>query len=190
MADLMVSRWAFEAMTVHQFVNNEYERSFYKYHREQSQANFKATFLAGELRKRNVSDDSIRRYQKHYRKIYNTSESTIDKLMAFHEKTGWSVNEYKNKYFNESLHDLVRNVHAGDPVIEYEGELVQQLDPVFQSPTPSWIGDYRTGFFLPEKNLWGATVPTYVFNTLTIWMMCMVLYVTLTARIPQRLAGR
>lgn len=216
MADMMVSRWAFEAMTVHQFVENEYERSFYKYHREQSQANFKATFLAEELRKRNAAnemdiirkvlrfepfpgagsvtqsdlDDWLNKYQKHYRKVYNNSELIIDKLMAFHEKTGWSVNDYKNAYYNESLHDLVRNINAGDPVIEYRGELVQQLDPIFQAPTPNWIGDYRTAFFLPEKNLFGAIVPTYTFNMIAIWLMCLTLYITLAARIPQRLARR
>src|SRR5205085_2459707 len=53
-ADMMVSRWAFEAMAVHQFVNNDYGSSFYKYDREQSQANVKATFLSEDLRKRNA----------------------------------------------------------------------------------------------------------------------------------------
>jgi ABC-type multidrug transport system ATPase subunit len=190
LADMMVSRWAFEAMVVDQFVNNEYEQSFYKYHREQSQANFRATFLAEELRKKNVSDDSIRRYQKYYQKVYNATEVIIDKLMAFHEKTGWSVNEYKNAYFNESMNDLVRNINAGEPLIEQDGEFIQEIDPIFQAPTPSWIGDYRTAFFLPEKNMFGAIVPTYVFNTIAIWMMCFILYLTLAARLPQKIAGR
>jgi hypothetical protein len=126
-------------------------------------------------------------YKKHYLKIFNDREAVIDKLMAFHEKTGWSVNEYKDRYFNESLHDLVRNVRAGDPIIEYRGELVQQLDPVFQAPTPSGIADYRTGFFLPEKNLLGVIVPTYLFNVIAIWAMCLVLYVTLAGKVSQLL---
>ncbi len=228
MADMMVSRWAFEAMTVYQFVENDYESSFYKYNRAQSQANFKATFLAEELRKRNENreaeiivkvlrfepfdgaslivkalehdgyskpladhiDKWLTKYQKHYQKVYNETDVIIDKLMAFHEKTGWSVNDHKNEYYNESLTDLVRNVHAGDAVIEYEGELVQEVDPIFQAPTPRWFGDYRTGFFLPEKNMFGTIVPTYAFNTIAIWAMCLVLYFTLALRIPQRLAGR
>ncbi|MEJ0031896.1 MAG: ATP-binding cassette domain-containing protein [Bacteroidota bacterium] len=190
-ADMMVSRWAFEAMAVHQFINNEYEESFYKYHKEQSQANFKATFLGEELRKRGaMSDDSTTKYQKHYRQIFNNSSTIIDKLMAFHEKRGWSVNENKNEYFNESLSDLVRNINAGDPLIEYRGDLVQQIDPIFQSPTPSGVFDYRTAFFLPQKNLLGATVPTYIFNMLVIWMMCLVLYLTLATKVPQRILGK
>ncbi|MEI9922142.1 MAG: ATP-binding cassette domain-containing protein [Bacteroidota bacterium] len=189
-ADMMVSRWAFEAMATHQFVNNEYEESFYKYHRDQSQANFNSTFFADQLRKKNVSEDSVKRYQKHYRKVYNNSEIVIDKLMAFHEKTGWSVNEHKDKYFNESLSDLVRNINAGDPLIESNGEMVQQIDPIFQSPTPSGIFDYRTAFFLPEKNLLGLIVPTYTFNVLVIWMMCLVLYAALATKLPQRILGK
>jgi ABC-type multidrug transport system ATPase subunit len=241
MADLMVSRWAFEAMTVHQFVENDYATSFHKYNREQSQANIKATFISEELRKKNdfitqnlaTKNDSIRaivqkdvhilrtvasfeafegadviakaldtygytkplgvhidkwlnKYRDHYRKVYNDMEIVIDKRMAFEEKNGWSVNDNKNKYYNESLNDLVRNVHAGDPVIEYGGELVQQLDPIYQSPQPTWAGDYRTGFFLPQKNLLGTSVTTYVFNTIAIWIMCILLYATLALKLPQR----
>jgi ABC-type multidrug transport system permease subunit len=203
-ADAMVSRWAFEAMAVDQFIHNDYEESFYKYQREQSQANFKATFLAEELRRRydvkdfkivekalkfetydgdkTNFDDWVTNYQKHYRKVYNNTGVVIDKLMAFHEKRGWSVNEKKNMYFNESLNDLVRNVTAGDALIEYRGELVQQVDPIFQSPTPAGVFDYRTGFFFPEKNFLGAIIPTYIFNMLVIWLMCLVLYVTLATK--------
>lgn len=239
-ADFIVARWAFEAMAVHQFVENEYEASFYRYNRDQSQANVKSTFLCEELRQRNEflrqnfasTNDSVRSlvakelgilrrtlsfeplagaaeinsmlsrdgyttahgnqidrwldgYKQHYLKVFNDREKVIDKLMTFHEKTGWRVNDYKNAYFNESLHDLVRNVRAGDPIIEYEGQLVQQLDPVFQDPTPSGIADYRTGFFLPEKNLAGVIVSTYVFNVIVIWIMCLVLYVTLAGKVSQ-----
>jgi len=245
MADLMVSRWAFEAMTVHQFVENDYAAAFHKYNREQSQANVKATFIGEELRKKNdfiannldATNDSIKaivqkdihiletvfkfepfegasviakslanngytkplglhidkwldKYRDHYRKVYNDMEIVIDKRMAFEEKNGWSVNENKNKHFNESLNDLVRNVHAGDPVIEYRGDLVQQLDPIYQSPQPTWAGDYRTAFFLPEKNLLGTTVSTYIFNVVAIWLMCVVLYTTLALKLPQKLLGK
>jgi ABC-type multidrug transport system ATPase subunit len=227
-ADMMVSRWAFEAMAVHQFVNNEYEDSFYKYHKEQSQANFKATFLSEELRRRNAAKDInivrkalqfeslpgadsivkaldksgytdqlaeridtwLTKYQKHYRKVYNDTEKIINKLVTFQEKKGWSVNENKNKYYNESLNDLVRNVHSGDPLIEYRGDLVQQFDPIFQSPAPSGTLDYRTGFFLPLKNFFGTLIPTYLFNMLVIWLMCLGLYITLAAKVPQRILGK
>lgn len=67
-ADLMASRWAYEALAVHQFINNEYENSFYEYEKEAAVADFKSAYLAEELTKRNQyvmnhfssDDDSVR----------------------------------------------------------------------------------------------------------------------------------
>lgn len=52
-ADLMVSRWAYEALAVHQFMYNDYEKAFYDYEKVASQADFKASFVYDELEKRN-----------------------------------------------------------------------------------------------------------------------------------------
>lgn len=68
-ADLMASRWAYEAMAVHQFMYNDYQRPFYQYEKESSLADFKSAFLADELSKRQQfisanyksEDDSIRK---------------------------------------------------------------------------------------------------------------------------------
>ncbi|MEQ9415221.1 MAG: ATP-binding cassette domain-containing protein, partial [Cyclobacteriaceae bacterium] len=68
-ADLMVSRWAYEALAVHQFVNNDYEKAFYPYEKEASIADYKSAYLADELLKQNqfalnhyqIDDDSISR---------------------------------------------------------------------------------------------------------------------------------
>src|SRR6185295_17228273 len=52
-ADLMASRWAYEALAVYQFTNNEYQEPFYTYEREESKADFKSAYMADELKKRN-----------------------------------------------------------------------------------------------------------------------------------------
>lgn len=52
-ADLMVSRWAYEALAVHQFMYNDYEKAFYDYEKAASQADFKSSFVYDELEKRN-----------------------------------------------------------------------------------------------------------------------------------------
>ncbi|HRX00610.1 MAG TPA: ATP-binding cassette domain-containing protein, partial [Cyclobacteriaceae bacterium] len=51
-ADMMASRWAYEALAVHQFTSNDYEKPFYQYEKGASEADFKAAFLADELIKR------------------------------------------------------------------------------------------------------------------------------------------
>lgn len=236
-ADMMASRWAYEAMAVYQFKNNDYEAPYYDYEREEAKADFKAAYLADELKRRNLFvmenfenksdsvqkkvaenlaiirnalrnepvkpgfekvdldkeltpetysklrgmalDNAIEQFRKHYQKVYNDNVTLIEKKMAFYEKNGFNINDEKDRYHNESLSDLVKNVATKNRLLEYNGTLVQQINPIFQSPQPKSLLDYRTSFFFPEKNLFGATVSTYVFNLLVIWAMTLILYVLL-----------
>jgi ABC transport system ATP-binding/permease protein len=236
-ADMMVSRWAFEAMAVHQFTANEYEEPFYEYARQESTADFKVAYLADELKKRNSfllenyksKNDSVKNlvntnleilehflthesfrlgmaekvggkpltvsnynevtgiglqdyfeeYRKYYQQVYNEQVILLEKKMAYYEKNGWSVNDNKNRNYNESLADLVRNINTKERLIDYQGTLVQQVDPIFQCPQPkSWL-DYRTAFFFPVKHFLGGTFSTYAFNLIVLWAACFVLYLLL-----------
>jgi ABC transport system ATP-binding/permease protein len=51
-AELMVTKWSYEALTVHQFKDNEFENVFYDIEKEQSNADFKQVQLIPELQKR------------------------------------------------------------------------------------------------------------------------------------------
>ncbi|OQY05694.1 MAG: hypothetical protein B6I20_00715 [Bacteroidetes bacterium 4572_117] len=50
--DLMISRWAYEAMAVEQFKNNQYEKHFFKVDEEISSVSYKSMFLLPELQSR------------------------------------------------------------------------------------------------------------------------------------------
>ncbi|GHM98631.1 hypothetical protein WSM22_01210 [Cytophagales bacterium WSM2-2] len=52
-ADMMASRWAYEALAVYQFKNNDYEAPYYDYERGEAKADFKSAYMADELKKRN-----------------------------------------------------------------------------------------------------------------------------------------
>lgn len=54
--DAMTSRWAFEALAVNQFVNNEYEKPIYEYEKEISNAGFKKVYWYSKMN--NLLDDS------------------------------------------------------------------------------------------------------------------------------------
>jgi len=49
--DLMTSRWAYEALIVNQFKNNEYEKYYFNIDQEKSQNNFKLSYLVPEFEK-------------------------------------------------------------------------------------------------------------------------------------------
>ena len=236
-ADMMASRWAYEAIATYQFINNDYESAYYQYEKAEAQADYKAAYLADELQRRNLfvlehyetKDDSIRKlvssnlkiirdviieepiksglekinldrdltvdqysknigellasyfeqYRGHYQKAYNDNVSLKEKKMAFYEKKGVNILAEKNRDYNESLSDLVRNVTTKDRLIEYKGKLIQEINPIFQYPNAEGLLDYRTAFFLPEKNLLGQTVSTFTFDILVIWMMSLILYIAL-----------
>ncbi|HNR73228.1 MAG TPA: ATP-binding cassette domain-containing protein [Cyclobacteriaceae bacterium] len=233
-ADLMTSRWAYEAMAVHQFKNNEFEKPYFDYERGEALADYKAAYLADELRMRNQflldftehPTDSTRatlnkqilltelqhepyregietldlktlfttgytkaagqqldtyfeKFKKHYQGEYNHYANLIEKKMAFYEKQGFNVQQDKNRYFNESLADLVRNVSTKERIIEYQGALIQIYNPIFQHPSPNHRLDYRAPFFISEKNLAGWPVSTYFFNLLVIWVMSVLCFIAL-----------
>jgi hypothetical protein len=236
-ADMMASRWAYEAMAVYQFKNNYYEQPFFEYERLESIADFKSAYIADELKNRNqflldhlvVKDDSIANliekekriiyttlrnepyrkgienldlknlltknfysnevgnqldayfttYKKHYQDEYNLNAALVEKKMAFYESKGLPMAEEKNKFFNESLADLVRNTNEQKRLLEYQGKLIQTINPIFQLPHPSHRFDYRTVFFVPEKNLAGYLISTYWFNLIIIWLMTVACYALL-----------
>ncbi|UXE68284.1 MAG: ATP-binding cassette domain-containing protein [Chryseotalea sp. WA131a] len=236
-ADLMASRWAYEALATHQFINNDYESNYYRYHKGEAKADFKSAYLANELKQSNLfalqnfesKNDSVKKlvaaklqilidnlkdepyklgmeksdlskelrpenytkirggdidayledYKKYYQQIYNRNVDTIEKKMAYLESHGTNINEDKNKYYNESLADLVKNINVKQRLLEYNGKLIQQINPIFQDPKPSHIADYRTAFFLPVKNLFGIQISTFWFNMIVIWAMAFFYYILL-----------
>lgn len=240
LADMMASRWAYEAMAVYNFKNNAYNEPYYDWSKNESFADFRSSFLVDELSKKRkyISDniaeknDSIRAimqknlsiiqnnirndyykkglegidlnkdwtlaqytpefdqkleayftaYKKFYQDAYNKAVAYREKLIYNRENekgSNYNLNEYKNRYFNESLADLVTNVSEKERIIEYEGQLVQQINPIYLDPKPNSALDYRAHFFAPVKNLFGSMISTFWFNILVIWIMTVVLYVTL-----------
>jgi ABC transport system ATP-binding/permease protein len=52
MAEVMVTKWSYEALMVHQFKDNEFEKYFYDLEKQESRANFKMVYTIPALQKR------------------------------------------------------------------------------------------------------------------------------------------
>ncbi|MDH5598097.1 MAG: ATP-binding cassette domain-containing protein, partial [Cyclobacteriaceae bacterium] len=248
-ADLMASRWAYEAMAVYQFRENDYNNIYYNTERVENQADFKAAYLADALdRKRryifeNVNEESdsikeivnynlqvlkaqldkelfkkgldeldldkaltlegfstmtndilekyIQAYKSFYLEIYDDAVKKRENMVIYLEENqpGYNLNAYKNKYFNESLADLVTNITVKDRLLEYKGELLQQINPIYNPPEPKHSLDYRAHFFAPEKYFLGNYMDTYYFNILVIWVMTIIFYLTLYFEVLAKLVN-
>lgn len=134
------------------------------------------------------TESKLRAYFKdlntHYIQLFNKAVQNKEKLIYYLENQPgitYDLNTYKNKYHNESLSDLVRNINVSDRIIEYEGKLLQRIDPIYNEPSVSHshFMNYRTHFFAPKKHIAGMLIDTFYFNLVVIWTMTVVFYLFL-----------
>lgn len=86
----------------------------------------------------------------------------------------------KMKYQNESVSRMVENSSNAVRIVEWEGELVQKIYPVyFEDHRPDNLIDFRENFYVPAKYFWGKKYDTLYFNIAVIWVMTIFLFVTL-----------
>jgi hypothetical protein len=79
--DMMVTRWAYESLCVEQFKSNRFERPFFKYEMEMSQADWYSSFLVPALKIK--VDDCVASVNKP--EFKENAESDLEKL-NFHIK--------------------------------------------------------------------------------------------------------
>ena len=118
-----------------------------------------------------------------YENEFNKSKKVLDHLVAkkneTENETKW-FNQIKDKYTNDNLTDVMKNVGAKRRVIVDGDHLVQKYDPVYQNPSPlmEWY-DYRMHFYAPKKPIFGRIYDTFWFNFTVIWMGTIMLYFAL-----------
>jgi len=233
--EVMTSRWAYEALAVHQFKNNDYEKKFYPYEKVMSKADFKKNYWLRTLKnkisfvERNLSNNEKRtditeallllrneiskeieqtpqigyshlphlyfdkitpqviqntkeyfnllnkRYVKKYNAATRMKDSVINMLQQTDEdKKAFVLN--KKMYYNDQLAEFARNSTELERIIEYDNELIQKIDPIFQDSQYSFL---KAHFYAPRKAFFGKYFDTFWVNTIVIWMMSILLYITL-----------
>ncbi len=237
-ADMMASRWAYEAMAVYQFKNNSFEKPFYIHDKIESESDYKSSFFVEKLNEKrrfiadNIQskdkktlqqaandlelirkslqdepfragleeidfnapwtlqmftpafDNSLAAYLDNFRKKYLDQYNNIvarkeNDIIQLQKKGSYNVLEFKNHYYNEDMADLVKNVNTKERILEYKGELIQQINPVFNDPKQTGLLNYRAHFFAPSKNFLGMRFDTYYFNLVVIWAVTFLFYVLL-----------
>ncbi len=234
-AELIPTKWTYEALMVNQFKNNEFEKNFYDYEKRISYNNFKSAYLIPQLEERfndciyefrengtintsasalDVLKNEILQWQGAVKDIHFKdselephvfSESTIDKVNAFlSDLKRYYINQFSianrekerhlgklmkerrsvyfsmlDKYHNEAIADYVKKIYEKNKLIEYEGRLYQQIDPIFLDPIPSGFLGIRSHFYAPRKYFLGRYYDTFNFNIGFIWFLTLMLYIVL-----------
>jgi energy-coupling factor transporter ATP-binding protein EcfA2 len=125
--------------------------------------------------------ESVRKY---YVKKYNEANNTKDALITKMESDKVeSYQELRNNYFNISLEESLTSKNETQKTIEFRGELIQKLDPIYMDPRYKFI---KAHFYSPTKNLFGLHAGTFSINVLVIWTMTLILYFFLYFRVLKR----
>ena len=129
--------------------------------------------------------DWLEYIRKYYVAYSNNAKNKKDALIT-------SLQNIDNKAFlklrddhsNESLEEFVTNKNETVKILEFRGELIQKLDPVFMDPAYPFI---KAHFYSPVKMFFGYKADTYYVNIIVLWFMSFLLYIALYFRLLKKL---
>jgi ABC transport system ATP-binding/permease protein len=236
-ADIMPTKWSYEALMVHQFKNNKYQKIFYNLEKSESISDFKNVYYIPELERhlenctdeythknkidkttadlqllknelsvqvqtipgiafldadkltkesfnqdvRHNTDNYLKKLKNYYTYLFMLASNKKEDTIAYLTKNGSGIfNKLKNCYYNESVSDIVTKVYEKNKILEYNGYLVQNTDPIYLDPSLSSNPvNFRAHFMSPTKQFFGFFIDTYWFNMIFIWVYTCLLYITL-----------
>ncbi len=125
--------------------------------------------------------ESVRKYYiKRYNEANNAKDALITKMESDNED---AYKDLRNNYFNISLEESLTSKNETQKTIEFRGELIQKLEPIYMDSKYKFI---KAHFYSPTKNVFGLHIGTFVINVLVIWTMTLILYFLLYFRVLKR----
>lgn len=125
-------------------------------------------------------------YVKRYNNADQRKEEKIRQLTSTPEKEK-EFEEFRERFHNESITDLVKNLSETHRIIEKDGKLIQKIYPIYKDPDPEHMVDFDAQFYMPAKHFLKSNVDTFWFNTGVIWSMTLVLAILLYFDVLRRI---
>jgi ABC transport system ATP-binding/permease protein len=111
-ADMMASRWAYEAMAVYQYKNNNYMAPYFNLEMDESQADFKASYITDQLqRKNNFIFENI-----------NSESDSVKRLVVL------EINAIDKSLRRESYREGLEQILPGLTLLTYDKNTFEQLN--------------------------------------------------------------
>jgi hypothetical protein len=249
LAELMVTKWSYEALMVHQFKDNKFmNQKLYDIEKVESQSDYKKVYwlpelserlerilhevsnvntvnlaandlqlISNEVRKESLSNTDVAPFEEIDNLVpgkfsVNTAQKLQDYFSAldsyygdkfqriskqkenyfnyFLDRDPDSYNLLRDQYHNEGVSDIVRKVYEKNKILEYDHQLVQHYDPIYQDPYVGGPLTLRTHFYSPVKPFLGKTYDTYWYNMIVIWILTLFLYMALYFEWLKKLINR
>jgi ABC transport system ATP-binding/permease protein len=126
--------------------------------------------------------DIIRKYYVAYS---NSASQMRDNLVSkLNSANSEAFLKLRDDYANESLEDFVTNKNETVRTIDFNGEIIQKLDPIYTDPRSNMI---KAHFYSPIKRVFGKDMDTFTVNVVVLWVMTILLYFALYFRLLKKL---
>ncbi|MGE0077890.1 MAG: ATP-binding cassette domain-containing protein [Bacteroidales bacterium] len=133
-AEFMVTKWGYEALVVHQFKDNDFEKVFYDIEKVQRNADFKNVYYIAELEKRvNACVDFMDRKNDHDVKDQFSNDIAVIRKAVVMETTVHSPSVTYN--FTDRLSVEKFDEEAAYALIDYVDALKRYYSDIFQVQT-------------------------------------------------------
>lgn len=194
-ADIMLSRWAFEALVVYQCTENMFDKKVFPYNQKIAEADY---YLIYWMENFESSEETrtieLKKLKTHFPQIANVEnkaniEAYFSSINAKYKKAKdqliEQLNATNNDYFtelqlkhsNKNLYKLVRRSNETEKIIvNSAGELVQLSDAIYQVNSTELLGGT---LFSPLKNFFGIKLKTQYVNVIVILLSYVLLYISL-----------
>jgi len=112
--------------------------------------------------------------------MYSSANELREKLIDYQDsKSPKYFIKFRNKFHNENLDDIVRNVYEKNKILRFNDKLIRQEEPIYMEADDSNFIGIRSHFYAPNKYFLGRYYPTFWFNVAFIWLMSIMLYIPL-----------
>jgi ABC-type multidrug transport system ATPase subunit len=136
----------------------------------------------------------LSKLRQYYTNKMNEASTAREKQVAAMTSTPAqriAFDDHRNRFVNKAVADAVENISSPDRIIEYDGELVQKIYPIYaDGRRPRHELDFAANFYEPSKHFAGKKINTLQFNLAVIWSMTTVLLVTLYLDVLKRVVKR
>ena len=122
--------------------------------------------------------------KKYNNLLFNNANDKKDQLITALEKEDKEgFLKVKRQHSNDQLKEFVTNEKEKIRIIEFKGELIQKINPIYLDPEFPLI---KAHFYAPTKQLFGKYFSTFWINVLIIWISTILLYLVLHKRLLKR----
>lgn len=124
--------------------------------------------------------DLLENWKSFYLAVYSSANELKEELIEYQDKQSprYYVH-FRNKFHNEHLDDIVRNIYEKNKILRFNDKLIRQEEPIYLEPDDSNFIGIRAHFYAPNKHFLGKNYNTFWFNIFVIWAMSLLLYIPL-----------